>query len=216
MFNNLYEDITDYGLAARDGAHAKAENNHYQNVVLPMSTDKFPVTGLPNGYICQSGNLFTGTCGANVISQTGCEFWDSTALPYSYFLEPAESVESLVKMFAGLKSTSTAVEPVPLAPKTFAVLQNYPNPFNPTTMISFQIPPSPFSEKGERGGFGFMNVTLRVYDLLGREVATLFQGMKSAGTYSIVWDARNYPSGIYFCRLQSGLTVETRRMVLLK
>jgi hypothetical protein len=203
MFNNMYEDITDYGLAARDGAHAKAENNHYHNVVLPMSTDKFPVTGLPNGYICQSGNLFTGTCGANVISQTGCEFWDSTALPYSYFLEPAESVESLVKMFAGLRPVTSVEEVGAAVPTSFALQQNYPNPFNPSTTISFSV--------------GTYNHTsLRVYDLLGREVATLFQGMKQAGTYSITWDARNYPSGIYFYRLQSGLTVETKRMVLIK
>ncbi|HAP36228.1 MAG TPA: hypothetical protein DCQ28_09905 [Bacteroidetes bacterium] len=102
MFNNFFEDITDYGIAARDGAHAKIENSVYHNVLLPMSTDKFPVSGLPNGYICESGNIFSGTSGANVISQTGCDFWDAATLPYSYTLDPVETVGSIVKLVAGI------------------------------------------------------------------------------------------------------------------
>lgn len=109
MFNNIYESISDYGLAARDGGHAKVENCHYNNVVLPMSTDKFPVDGLPNGYICQSGNTFTGTCGANVISQTGCDFWNSTTLPYSYSLDPVSSLETIVKPNSGIPGSPVPV-----------------------------------------------------------------------------------------------------------
>jgi pectate lyase len=101
MFNNYYGNITDYGLAARDGAHAKVENCHYENVKLPMSTDKFPVDGLPNGYICQTGNIFTGTCGADVISQTGCDFWNSSTLPYSYTLDAVNTVKAMVQKNAG-------------------------------------------------------------------------------------------------------------------
>ncbi|MFZ4622038.1 MAG: T9SS type A sorting domain-containing protein, partial [Bacteroidota bacterium] len=106
MFNNFFEDLSDYGIAARDGAHAKIENSKYHNVLLPMSTDKFPVNGLPNGYICETGNLFTGTSGANVISQTGCDFWDAATLPYSYTLDPVESVEGTVKTIAGIGITT--------------------------------------------------------------------------------------------------------------
>jgi pectate lyase len=109
MFNNIYEDIGDYGLAARDGGHVKAENCHYNNVVLPMSTDEFPVDGLPNGYICQTGNTFTGTCGANVISQTGCDFWNSTTLPYTYTLDPVASLETIVKPNSGVPGSSILV-----------------------------------------------------------------------------------------------------------
>jgi pectate lyase len=101
MFNNYYTTIDDYGLASRDGGHAKVENCIYENVKLPMSTDKFPVDDLPNGYICQSGNLFTGTCGDNVISQTGCDFWNSTTLPYKYTLDPVNSVKETVVKYAG-------------------------------------------------------------------------------------------------------------------
>lgn len=101
MFNNYYGNITDYGIAARVGAHAKVENCHYENVKLPMSTDKFPVDGLPNGYICETGNIFTGECGESVISQTGCDFWNASTLPYTYTLDAVNTVKSTVQQYAG-------------------------------------------------------------------------------------------------------------------
>jgi pectate lyase len=109
IFNNYYSNITDYGLAARDGAHAKVENCHYENVKLPLSTDKFPVDDLPNGFICQTGNIFTGTCGENVISQTGCDFWNSSTLPYSYTLDAANTVKATVQQYAGLGNNAPVV-----------------------------------------------------------------------------------------------------------
>lgn len=109
LFNNVFEDIADYGLAARAGAHAKVENNVYHNVKLPMSTDKFPVDGLPNGHICESGNVLRGTTGAKVISQSGCEFWNASTLPYAYTLEAAEAAEAAVKQHAGLGGRTTSV-----------------------------------------------------------------------------------------------------------
>jgi hypothetical protein len=98
-------------------------------------------------------------------------------------------------------------------------MQNYPNPFNPSTTIGFQIPPSPFSEKGERRGF----VSLKIYDLIGREVATLVSEPLSAGRYTRQWNAANMPSGVYFYRLQvypdavgAGSYTETKKLILLK
>jgi hypothetical protein len=89
-------------------------------------------------------------------------------------------------------------------PRSYGLDQNYPNPFNPSTTIRFEVP-----------GQGM--VTLRIYDLLGREVATLFDGELGPGTYQQVWDARTRASGIYFCRLSSsnGATI-TRKLMLLK
>jgi pectate lyase len=101
MFNNYFDNISDYGIAVRDGGHAKLENNVYHNVKLPMSTDKFPVDGLPNGYICESGNLLSGTTGAKVISQTGCDFWTASSLPYAYQVDPIATVEAEVRQNAG-------------------------------------------------------------------------------------------------------------------
>jgi hypothetical protein len=94
-------------------------------------------------------------------------------------------------------------------PQQFALFQNYPNPFNPTTTISWKIPESRF-------------VTLRVYDLLGCEVATLVNEVMPPGEYQIPWDARQnlpatgLPSGLYFYRLVAGGYSETKRALLLK
>jgi hypothetical protein len=80
---------------------------------------------------------------------------------------------------------------------------NYPNPFNPTTSIEFRIVE-----------FGF--VSLKVYDVLGKEVATLINEEIAAGRYNVVFDASNLPSGIYFYRLSVNNFSMTRKMVLIK
>ncbi len=90
-------------------------------------------------------------------------------------------------------------------PATFALGQNYPNPFNPSTIINFQIP-------AERAGW----VTLKVYDVLGREVRTILNGEFSAGHHEVRFDASGLASGIYMYRLQAGGSVETKRMMLMK
>jgi photosystem II stability/assembly factor-like uncharacterized protein len=97
-------------------------------------------------------------------------------------------------------------------PKRIELFQNYPNPFNPSTTIEYQIPPSPFYKKGERGGF----VSLKVYDLLGREVATLVDEKKPAGKYTVRWNAEKLSSGVYFYRLRTGVFSETKKMILIR
>jgi hypothetical protein len=88
-------------------------------------------------------------------------------------------------------------------PREIALSQNYPNPFNPSTAISYQL--SAISQ-----------VRLGVYDLLGREVATLVDGRMEAGTHKVVWNASGFASGTYFYRLQCGESVLVRKLVLLK
>ena len=88
-------------------------------------------------------------------------------------------------------------------PSRFALQQNYPNPFNPATTISFTLPSRSY-------------VSLKVFDLIGREIATIFSEEMSAGTYSKRWDAEKISSGIYFYRLQAGTFTETKKLVLLK
>lgn len=88
-------------------------------------------------------------------------------------------------------------------PDNFILMQNYPNPFNPTTTISFDIPLRSF-------------VSLKVFDMLGREVSTIISGELGAGTYTWQWDAANMPSGIYFYRLQAGTYGQTKKFILLK
>jgi photosystem II stability/assembly factor-like uncharacterized protein len=88
-------------------------------------------------------------------------------------------------------------------PTEFSLEQNYPNPFNPTTTIKYQIPELSF-------------VTIKVYDVLGNDIATLFNEEKSFGSYEVEFYATTLPSGIYFYRLQAGSFVETKKMVLMK
>ena len=100
----------------------------------------------------------------------------------------------------------------------FKLEQNYPNPFNPSTKIKFTIPQSDNPLLGgARGGL----VTLKVYDVLGNEVATLVNEEKPSGEYEVTFDShsgnvRNLTSGVYFYRLQAGSFVETKKMILLK
>jgi hypothetical protein len=88
-------------------------------------------------------------------------------------------------------------------PLQYGLEQNYPNPFNPSTTIRFQMPSKGF-------------VTLRIYDIVGREVATLVNGFQEAGTHNVKFDASNLPSGIYLYRITSGTYAETKKLVLIK
>lgn len=95
-------------------------------------------------------------------------------------------------------------------PGAFVLHQNYPNPFNPSTKIRFDLPAG---QAGVRGS-GF--VTLKVYNVLGQEVATLVNEELNPGTYEVPFDARNLASGVYTYRLTAGSYVAVKKMVLLK
>jgi len=99
-------------------------------------------------------------------------------------------------------SITSVGEPAALV-RTFGLDQNYPNPFNPSTVIGYQLASG-------------SEVQLRVFDRLGRAVATLVDGYRSAGSHSVRWDAASLPSGIYFCELRAGGFRNVRKMVLLK
>jgi len=90
-----------------------------------------------------------------------------------------------------------------VTPREFRLEQNYPNPFNPATNIRFSIAST-------------SEVSLRVFDMLGREMAALVNGTLAPGTYSVKWDASTAPSGVYFYTVHAGNYSETRSMVLVK
>ncbi|MGA9291863.1 MAG: T9SS type A sorting domain-containing protein [Ignavibacteriaceae bacterium] len=87
--------------------------------------------------------------------------------------------------------------------KEFRLYNNYPNPFNPTTNIKYDLPKETF-------------VTIRVYDILGREVATLVNEKQSSGRYIIKFDASDFASGMYICRIKAGSFIKSHKMMLLK
>jgi hypothetical protein len=90
-----------------------------------------------------------------------------------------------------------------LQPLTYKLDQNFPNPFNPSTKIKYSVPqPS--------------NVTIKVFDILGREIETLVNEEKPIGTYELTWNAANLPSGVYFYQLKAGNYKAVKKMILMK
>lgn len=100
-------------------------------------------------------------------------------------------------------SSITAVADKQPLPTSFSLDQNYPNPFNPSTKISYQLPQSGF-------------VTLKVYNAIGKEVATLVNEEKSAGRYEINFDAAGLTSGVYFYKITTNNFTQTNKMLLIK
>jgi len=99
-------------------------------------------------------------------------------------------------------SSNNSSNSITSTPTGYAVA-NYPNPFNPSTIISYQLPSNGL-------------VTIKVFDVLGREVRTLVNDYKTSGTYTVSFDASKLASGIYFYQLRSGNYISTKKMLLLK
>lgn len=104
---------------------------------------------------------------------------------------------------AATNSVLVANEEIDEVPSEILLNQNYPNPFNPTTKIGFQLPEQ-------------SKIRLTIYDMLGREVSVLAQGIRPAGVYSLSWNASQQASGLYFYRLEVGKEVFTKKMLLIK
>ncbi len=111
--------------------------------------------------------------------------------------------QELETVFNSYFATGMAVKPGPVVAAVFGLAQNYPNPFNPSTKIEFSIPAQ-------------SRVQLKVFNMLGQEVATLVNGTLPAGSHSAVFDARDLASGLYLYRLTAGSFTSVRKMLLLK
>ena len=98
---------------------------------------------------------------------------------------------------------TVSVEYDKTVPDNFRLFQNYPNPFNPTTTITYSLPKD-------------VRVNLKVYNVVGEEIATLINKEMKSGTYTVNWDAMNSPSGVYFYKLSAGNFSDTKKMILLK
>jgi hypothetical protein len=143
--------------------------------------------------------------------------YDATALPPAW-IDITTSVDTDANRVCGETGTLspfvigigsvTGVGPS-AQPREFALRQNIPNPFNPTTAIGYDVPA------------GGADVTIGVYDVAGRLVRTLVDERRPAGSHRVTWDGRDasrqpVATGVYFCRMQAGSFVQTRKMVLLK
>jgi len=138
--------------------------------------------------------------GTTIASLGVCEHWNNPIdKQYSRNLKTGDGIELVF-----LNRTITAAhEKVASSIRSFALLQNYPNPFNPATHIRYAL--------RQRAP-----VSLKVYDLAGREVATLVEGTQDEGSYTVEWNARTFPSGAYFYRLSAGNYSDTKKLILEK
>jgi len=139
-----------------------------------------------------TATTFRGAMGKNDWTR-GWAVWNPQQLTYGapYVVDPFISTSIKNQVVANA------------VPEYYTLSQNYPNPFNPTTTINFSIP---------NAG----NVSLKVYDMVGREVATLANSYTNAGSYAVTFEASDLASGIYFYKLQSGNFVQIKKMMLLK
>jgi hypothetical protein len=151
----------------------------------------------------------------------------TTSEPQNYTYSDDISEISTSKLYYRLKQIDfngsfefSKIVEVEIAPTHFSLEQNYPNPFNPSTKIRYTIPTPPSSSPLTKGRNEVGFVTLKVFDVLGKEIATLVNEEKPAGNYEIDFNPessiKNPASGVYFYQLRAGDYVETRKMILLK
>ncbi len=182
----------------------------WSSVVIPTSEDLYSISS--SG---QNSNWLIA-CGSNgtIIKSTNAGAdWFLQSTPTTETLYSALAATNSIHFAVGysgivIKTTDGGGNPVIVEeddknPVDFELAQNYPNPFNPSTTISWQPPVS-------------SQQTLKVYDMLGKEVAILVDEYKPAGSYEVDFDAKGLTSGIYFYRLSAGSFVETKKMILLK
>ncbi len=140
--------------------------------------------------------MFMGSGG--VITDTACNIYVTGG--YSYYNPPTTSHAALTVKYSqlvGIQNISSEL------PERFELFQNYPNPFNPATTIIVSIPKE-------------SEITLKIYDITGKEVSSLADGILKAGLYKFTFNATELPSGIYFYNLQTDGFTETKKMVLIK
>ena len=169
---------------------------------LPLPILPIPLyTMLDTTWIAQDNWIVKQTMPSSVV--------DLSAIGFPTFTIPGNMKEIIPPLV-------TEVEYTEAMPSDFVLSQNYPNPFNPSTKIRYAIPSANSPLLGRAGG-GF--VSLKIYDVIGNEVATLVNEYKPAGNYEVEFNTsgiQNLASGIYFYRLKVGEFVQTKKMILLR
>ena len=215
-------------MMARLGGYSYEVNAVYQTVTLPNATPLylrfFAQTRSANTSEC--AGLWVGATvyviinGQVIDSSYLCQYNDLTNWTLYYVNMSALAGQSATIAFKAASANSVwsyiYLDDISIAnttgvgenqllnvPQIFQLQQNYPNPFNPTTRISYTV---------AHPGF----VSLKVFDVLGKELAVLVDETKPSGTYAVTWDAGSAPGGVYFYRLYTGNDVVTRKMTLVR
>jgi hypothetical protein len=149
-----------------------------------------------------SGHILPGCSEAATVS-----FRAGNLAPGTYtgtvFLETNDPTTPSVTVPVSMEVQPTGINQGNNLPVEFSLSQNYPNPFNAQTTIKYSLPKA-------------SDITIDIFDILGRSIIRLNEGKKEPGTYEIIWDATAFSSGIYFYKLNAGNYHETKRMLLLK
>lgn len=147
-----------------------------------------------------AGVVYTGLFTPNAVAPGRLVYF---AFPFETIYPASNRTLVMKNVLEYLGFTTRISSDLTIRPMEYRLEQNYPNPFNPETAISFQLS-------------AVSSVDLRIFDVLGREVAVLVHERMEAGSHRVVWDASHQPSGVYLCRIVAGEFVQTRKMVLVK
>ncbi|MBM2840124.1 MAG: Subtilisin-like serine protease, partial [Bacteroidetes bacterium] len=132
-----------------------------------------------------------------IIAGLGTDYLNSVTRVKSYSAIVQSDYNELLQVLTGVSPSGNGL------PTAFELKQNFPNPFNPSTSITFTLPTTGF-------------VSLRILDILGREIAMLVNEMKPLGSHTVSWDANGFASGVYFYRLSAGAQSQTKKLLLMK
>ncbi len=194
-YNNYYDSNELYGVASCCEADVLVEANYFKGVAYPSYCG---YAESPAGDLVERYNVYDNSGTPQI---RGTAFEANTY--YSYSLDSASTIPSTVMTKAGVGKLTSVEKSGNIRPESTALIQNYPNPFNPQTSIEFQL-----AKSG--------SVLLKIYDNLGKEIKTVVNEVKSAGTYNYFVNMSSYPSGIYFYRLTTNGYAETKKMILMK
>ena len=161
---------------------------------------------------------------AKIVDELGGALFNIDMLTSDSMVMQSPLVSTVLIVAWGPKINPVSVGDSPGLPLTTSLGQNYPNPFNPVTTIRYSVGRPADGHTGRSGGqaglydgqAGAQFVSLAIYDMMGREVASLVRETKSPGEYTARWDAAAMPSGIYYFRLRAGAATESRKMLLVK
>ena len=150
------------------------------------------------GFIGQNVYLFCASFGLGTVVHTSP---NSVALKTTMKLKAEQEI--MLMQAIGYPAETTQVNMKDDYPDNYSLSQNYPNPFNPSTAIKYTLKES-------------SDVTMKIYNLAGKEIEVLFKGFQTAGEYEIIWKPINLPSGLYFYRLQAGKFSTTNKLIYQK